>query len=263
MIGMFLNGGLGNMMFQIAALEDMGRRSGLETWYPDVDSRLRQLMQTADHSQKASEYTGIFRNFNWHKNADKIPDGPMIRNYCPVPHKYINFRPVDNTIYSGYFQSEKYFNREHILKLFEPERYISGILEQYDFSDSCSIHVRRGDYTGKYNGIYYLPDRDYYQRAIYKINARRYYIFSDDLRWCAENFNCWEDKKMIFVEDSPQVCLFMMARCTHNIIANSSFSWWGSYLNQNPQRMIIAPHRWYETNRYDSSDIYCNNWTII
>jgi hypothetical protein len=256
MIGCHLQGGLGNMMFQIAALEDMGRRSGFDTCYPDLDKRLLLLMDSASHSQYAFNYLNIFHNFKWHKNYDKAF---VAEKYFSIPHRYVLIEPVDKSLYMGYFQSERYFEREATLKLFEPSDCIEKTLSEYDFTDSCSIHVRRGDYVGRYAGTYAILGSEYYQPAIGMINAKRYYVFSDDHGWCRENF----DYDFIFVDESPEVELFMMSRCTHNIIANSSFSWWGSYLNQNPDKKIIAPSQWYTTTKYSAMDIYCNNWTII
>lgn len=256
MIGVYLNGGLGNMMFQIAAIEDMGRRGGFETFYPDIDRRLNILIDTSGHSPRAFDYTKMFRNHDWYKNSQC--DMQLLRSYV-IPHKYVHIEPCDWAVYYGYFQSERYFGREATLKLFEPAAHIESALSKYDFTDSCSIHVRRGDYAAKYAGVYALLDRDYYQSAIDMIEAKRYYIFSDDHQWCRDNFN----NEFIFVNEDPEVELFMMSRCTHNIIANSSFSWWGSYLNQNPSKIIIAPSSWYLTTRYSAMDIYCNNWIII
>lgn len=257
MIGCRLQGGLGNMMFQIAALEDMGRRSGLETCYPELMERLALLISSADHSQNAMDYLGIFENFKWNKNLDN--DLRFKYSYM-IPHEFVNIEPRDSSIYMGYFQSEKFFNREETLKLFEPAAYIKDILNIYDYENSCSIHVRHGDYVGRYNGTYAIMPIEYYEYAIKLVQADRYYIFSDDLPWCTKVF---KGDNNIFVSDHDYVELFMMSRCTHNIIANSSFSWWGSYLNQNPDKKIIAPSEWYTTTKYKSWDIYCKNWTII
>ena len=257
MIGIYLNGGLGNMMFQIAALEDMGRRSGLQTCYPGLDERLAILIKTANHSQNAFEYLEIFKNFDWYKNYQ---DQPVFKHTFNIPHKYVRIEPMDESLYYGYFQSEMYFDRDTTLKLFEPAGHILEVVDKYDYTNSCSIHIRRGDYVGKYKGVYYVPDCDYYNAAIDKVKASHYFVFSDDPEWCYANF---EGDDFTFVGEQDYVELFMMARCTHNIIANSSFSWWGSYLNQNPDKKIIAPSSWYLTYKYSSMDIYCNNWIII
>ena len=259
MIGIYLNGGLGNMMFQIAALEDMGRRSGLATFYPDLDERLDILMETSDHSQNAREYLKIFRNHDWHKNCSE--DLQMMRSY-QIPHRYVKIEPTDWSVYYGYFQSEKYFSRKETLELFETAGFIEQRLSKYDFTDSCSIHVRHGDYTKKYAGTYAIMNDDYYQEAIFRmkdLGCKRFYVFSDDREWCRKYF-CDE---FTIVYEPDYVELFMMSRCTHNIIANSSFSWWGAYLNQNPGKKVIAPSSWYLTTRFSAMDIYCNNWIII
>lgn len=257
MIGGLLAGGLGNMMFQIAAIEDMGRRTGFDTCYPDLYSRLGLLINTADHSSNAMDYLRIFKNFQWDKN---LLNSLTFDHTYNIPHKYVNIEPMDSSVYIGYFQSEKYFDREETLKLFEPADYITEILDSFEWNNTCSIHVRHGDYVRKYNGIYSIPSMDYYKAAMDTVNAEQYFIFSDDLPWCAKMFN---GDEFMFVSDHDFVELFMMSRCKHNIIANSSFSWWGSYLNQNPDKKVIAPSEWYITNKYSSWDIYCKDWKII
>jgi len=257
MLGCRLQGGLGNMMFQIAALEDMGRRSGFETCYPERYGRLALLIQSADHSSNAMEYLRIFKNFQWDKHLDKSLT--FERTYS-IPHEYVNIKPTDSSVYMGYFQSERYFEREATLKLFEPAGFITEELDSMDFSDACSIHIRHGDYVGKYNGTYFIPSMDYYNAAMEEVKADRYLIFSDDLPWCTQVF---KGSQYMFISDHDFIELFMMSRCKHNIIANSSFSWWGSYLNQNPDKKIVAPSSWYTTYKYSSMDIYCNNWIII
>lgn len=257
MIGGILAGGLGNMMFEIAAIEDMGRRSGFETCYPQLYERLALLIRTADHSSNAMEYLNIFKNFKWDKHLDKY----LTFDYSySIPHKYVNIEVRDSSLYTGYFQCERYFNREETLKLFEPADFITEILDSFNWNNTCSIHVRHGDYVGRYNGIYHIPSIEYYKAAMEEVKAERYLIFSDDLPWCTEVF---KGDQFMFHSDRDYVELFMMSRCRHNIIANSSFSWWGSYLNQNPGKKVIAPHSWYETYKYSSMDIYCSNWIII
>lgn len=253
-----LRGGLGNMMFQIAAIEDMGRRTGLETIYPNVNNNFAELIKYASHSKGAFDYLKIFKNFNWYKNKDKEYVFTQLKS---IPHKYIQIKPEDNTIYDGYFQSERYFNRAETLKLFEPANFIVEEVEKWSVKDTCSIHIRRGDYINKYKDTYEEPGMEYYLEAIKYINAKQYYIFSDDLPWCVDNFS---ESHFIYVGCLPDyMILFLMSRCKYNIIANSSFSWWGAYLNQNPDKKVIAPSKWYKGYKYSAMDIYCDNWKII
>lgn len=239
MVSVNLKGGLGNMMFQIAFVEDLARRGGFEVRYPDIVPVFYTLLLSG-HSQNCYDYLHIFKNFDWKKNKDK----PMPNRYVSIPHHYEHIEPVDNMIYDGYFQSERYFDRAETLKLFEPNFEIPEMKE-----DSCSIHYRKGDYITTYANTYEILSNDYYEMAtkIIDINPYNYYHFSDDF----------------LSTDNDYTEMFMMSKCTHNIIANSSFSWWGAYLNQNPDKKVIAPAKWYKPeSRYKADDIYTSNMII-
>ena len=239
MVSVNLKGGLGNMLFQIAFIEDLARRGGFEVRYPDIDEIFQQLLKSG-HSQNCYDYLNIFKNFDWKKNQDK----PMPNRIVHIPHHYEHIEPVDNMIYDGYFQSERYFDREETLKLFEVNFDIPEMKK-----DSCSIHYRKGDYITTYTNTYEIPSSDYYEMAtkIINIDPYNYYHFSDDF---ISEYNDYTE-------------MFMMSKCTHNIIANSSFSWWGAYLNQNPDKKVIAPAKWYKPGcKYSAKDIYTSNMII-
>jgi hypothetical protein len=155
------------MLFQIAAIEDMGRRSGLQTAYPNVDKNVEDLKkpQACSSYYKADEYFGILKNFDWHKNLNGDTHADKTIN---VPFTYTPIVPQDYTKYVGYFQSELYFqDRDFILNLFEPADYIKKRIADYKDvigTNKASIHVRRGDYL-KLNTIFNVLDIDYYVRA--------------------------------------------------------------------------------------------------
>lgn len=242
MVSVNLKGGLGNMMFQIAFIEDLARRGGFEVRYPDIDDVFQTLLKSG-HSQNCYDYLHIFKNFDWKKNQDKSMPNRIVH----IPHRYEHIEPVDNMIYDGYFQSERYFNRGETLKLFAPNFIIPSIDK---CGDTCSVHFRKGDYLTTYINTYeQLGDR-YYEEAtkIINIDPYNYLLFSDD-----------------FYEEYPDyIELFQMASCSHNIIANSSFSWWGAYLNQNPNKKVIAPAKWYKPGcKYTAQDIYTHDMIII
>jgi len=251
MVSVNLKGGIGNMLFQIAFIEDLARRGGFEVRYPDIDNVFQTLLKSG-HSQNCYDYLSIFRNFDWRKNQDK----PMPNRIVHIPHHYEYIEPVDDMIYDGYFQSERYFDRGETLKLFEPAEFIKRNIK----INSVSIHVRRGDYISKYSDTYEELTSDYYIKALKEIGKyNEVYVFSDNKIWCVDNFpfDC------TLPNNSDYVQMFMMAQCRDNIIANSSFSWWGAYLNQNPDKKVIAPAKWYKTDRYSAKDIYTSNMIII
>jgi hypothetical protein len=265
MITAELQGKVGNMMFQIAAIEDMGRRSGLQTAYPHVDENIDALKkpQACSSEFNGQKYFGMFKNFDWHKNlsGDTHADREV-----HVPFEYLQFHPRDYTCYIGYFQSELYFqDREFILNLFEPALYIQEALEEYRDVigvNKAAIHVRRGDYI-KLNHIYKVLDIDYYSfamRMLRTIGVKEYLVFSNDTEWCKENF---KGDQFTFIKDDNLVELFLMSQCAHNIIANSAFSWWGAWLNSNPSRRVIAPKTWFTSSTPDSRDIIPQSWTKI
>ena len=93
-------------------------------------------------------------------------------------------------------------------------------------------------------------------------NCENFIIFSDDIKWCKNNFI---GDKFTFIEgEKDYIDLWLMSLCNHNIIANSSFSWWGAWLNQNPNKKVIAPINWFgPEKKLNPKDIYCKNWIKI
>lgn len=168
------------------------------------------------------------------------------------------FHQNHDCYYDGYWQNERYFKtiRPEILKAFTPKtiseqnaQFCDEIIKQHK---CASIHIRRGDYVNHplYGGI---CDKAYYQRAIAYLqehtNCDFYCIFSNDIEWCKKNLaNLLNGKDVVYVnwnkgKDSYQD-MFLMSQCNYNIIANSSFSWWGAWLNNHEDKLIICPTKW-------------------
>ena len=178
-------------------------------------------------------------------------------------------------IISGYFQNEKYFKdisdviiKDFAFPIFADDSNIQ-ISDKIQKTNSVSIHVRRGDYCGNslYDGI---ATTDYYRNAVNYILKHVenpvFYIFSDDINWCEQNleiqnehyFINWNKGKNSFRD------MQLMSLCKHNIIPNSSFSWWGAWLNQNQEKIVIAPSKWINDNSgLDFSDIIPSSWVRI
>ena len=174
----------------------------------------------------------------------------------------------NNFIYlDGYWQNELYFSdiRELLLRELSPISSMNDLgnayLEPIKNSNSVSLHVRRGDYLNLKNvGVL---DVDYYMKAVEYIrtNVEKpiFFIFSDDLEWCKNSLGFLEgciyvDRTQTEIDD-----LKLMSFCRHNIIANSSFSWWGAWLNQNPKKTVIAPKGWL-LNVPGSSNVILSDW---
>lgn len=176
---------------------------------------------------------------------------------------------LNNKYFQGYWQNENYFKMiENIIrKDFRFKKELNKkslkILKRIKEENSISIHIRRGDYLKypQYQGVCTL---EYYNKAINyiknKIENPKFYIFSNDLEWCKEQFS----ENYIFInfnkgEDS-WMDMYLMSECKHNIIANSSFSWWGAWLNQNIKKIVITPNEWTK-NSEDSKEIISLKWT--
>lgn len=259
MVSCRLGGGLGNLMFQIAGTEYISKSSGFESGYWNIDSVFRGLNGgyiNADMNH-ANDYLNIFKNFHWPKCNKPATE-------VHVPFHYVPIEIKDDIEYVGYFQSEQYFpDRDFILNLFQPSEMVNIKLSKYNKileGNTCSIHIRRGDYLKAKNSIHAVRDLTYYQKGINAVGeVDRYLIFSDDLDWCKENFI---GDKFTFIENEKDyVELFLQSQCNHNIISSSSFSWWGAYLNNKPHRKIVGPNEWF-TNCM-KNDIVPKGWITI
>ena len=177
----------------------------------------------------------------------------------------------------GYWQSYKYFDKyfdiirsEIAIKHLNSHEY-DYYLKLISAHKSVSLHVRRGDYISNLDAYRYhgLCDINYYTEAIHliknKIGDANYFIFSDDLQWCKREFIGDEFTFVEIKECENQALyeLFLMSKCQHNIIANSTFSWWGAWLNNYNEKMVIYPLRWNKSITYGSDDLFPNNWVGI
>ena len=170
----------------------------------------------------------------------------------------------------GYWQNELYFSniREVLLLELSPINSMNDLvcdyLEPIKKSNSVSLHVRRGDYLNLKN--INVLDVDYYMKASEYIRKNiekpTFFIFSDDLDWCKKSLGfldgcIYVDRTQTEIDD-----LKLMSFCRHNIIANSSFSWWGAWLNQNPKKTVIAPKDWM-INDPGSSNVILSDWVKL
>jgi len=255
MISCKLGAGLGNLMFQIAFVEYQGNKTGYPTGYWNADLALEALNNSIHKPDHCNDYLNIFKNFNWHKG-----DKPSVEVFVPFHYEPINIK--DDTYYNGYFQSEDYFpDRDFILNLFQPSEMVNKQLAKYDKileGNTCSIHIRRGDYL--IDSAQVVRGMDYYQKGMDEIGpVDRYLIFSDDLEWCKQNFI---GDKFTFIENEKDyVEIFLQSKCNHNIISSSSFSWWGAYLNNKDNRKIVGPKDWFANLM--ENNIMPDNWIKI
>ena len=140
--------------------------------------------------------------------------------------------------------------------------------EQISSSTPVSIHIRRGDYVNDShtNSVHGTCGLDYYQNAMKLISGRvdkpTFFCFSDDIEWAKNKLHA--QYPIIYVDhnglDNASEDMRLMSQCKHNIIANSSFSWWGAWLNSNPDKIVIAPTKWFQKEDYDTRDLIPAGW---
>jgi hypothetical protein len=213
-----MQGGIGNILFQIATGETW-RKKGYEVYYTHMDENLDFIAKNFVPTRLASEYKDLFPNFDWDKW--KAPAGLKL-DPRGVKFHHNDITPRDGIEFWGYFQSEKNFPDHDFIKwLFTPNESIRQMLTLYDalFTGvTCSIHVRRQDYltlSDYHNNL----TMEYYDKAIWTLQpfkVDKYLVFSDDITWCMENF---KGDKFRFIQENEYMSLFLMTRCSHNIVA--------------------------------------------
>jgi hypothetical protein len=232
-----------------------------------------QLFQIATTISTANRYNTEAKFYKW-KYSDffknKIDQGlnsDLIRDFFIYRESSFNYKNIENRgnmDLLGYFQSERYFmdNPEKVRYYFDfIDELNDGSIGQ-DFN-SCSIHIRRGDYLNV-SDYHPFPGMEYYKKSIYymrDIGVNKFYVFSDDIEWCKNEFKEFLD--LHYIEGNTNIKdLCLMSSCKNNIIANSSFSWWGAWLNKNTDKKIIAPKIWFGPAKKGviTDDLYCEGW---
>ncbi|OGM91147.1 hypothetical protein A2999_01225 [Candidatus Wolfebacteria bacterium RIFCSPLOWO2_01_FULL_38_11] len=282
-----LTGGIGNQMFQYAMARAVAEQNKVDlgidiSWFDRYKNNLTPREYALDDFNISGKLlkTGIF-----YRILSKLS---FLENIRPPQRKYyikekqiFHFDPevfkISGNVYlDGYWQNEKYFKdiEEIIRKEFTLKnpfnKIISGIAEKISETNSVSLHIRRGDYvkdkiTNQLHGVCSL---DYYLNAINrileKVSKPSFFIFSDDIEWAKNNLKLNYSTFFIsdnLIKDSEE--LVLMSKCKHNIIANSSFSWWGAWLNQNPQKIVIAPKQWFKDSSIKTDDLIPDSWQRI
>lgn len=254
MIHVLLKGGLGNVMFQIAA----GYSHAIK-----LKTSLK-VVKPALHFSHGDVYT------KYKNNILAQIEFINVSNYLLYKEPFFHYTrlPLHSPItLDGYFQSEKYFvdYRDDILNLFKfPKKVILYTKKKYQNllnNPLISLHVRRGDYL-KFPGVHPLCTLEYYKQALSKLpDINKVLIFSDDIEWCKQNFI---GDRFIFIQEEDYISLYLMSLCDYNIIANSSFSWWGAWLNQNPNKVVIAPKLWFGLkSNHNINDLIPSSWIKI
>lgn len=250
-----LLGGLGNMLFGLAT-----------TYAVSIDYNLNPSLYLNHkgylHTKPENYLNNIFRNFKIIENIDDY----LVFNETTFSYNQINIPSDKNILLFGYFQSEKYFlkHRNKLLSLFSPTLsildYINLNFKNLLSLNTVSLHIRRGNYLGV-SHIHPPCDLDYYHKSINKFKNHVFLIFSDDMKYCKENF---VGNQFYFIENQTDIIdFYLMSMCKHNIIANSTFSWWAAWLNNNNNKTVIYPSVWFGENMYDTKDLCPDTWIKI
>lgn len=286
-----LEGGLGNIMFQYATGRRLALKNGVDLkfevsscWTNPLGDYSLSLEAFNIDIQNNLVAEREFRRYDRRRErTGKI--GLIYNPFFADPDKYVrekgfNFEPRvlelgDNVFLHGWWQNEKYFSdiRVVLLKDFSLKNPLSRQGEktavQMKSCNSVSVHVRRLDYVTnpktklKHGSL----GKDYYDEALSRISSRfgdlTLFVFSDDIPWVKENMQFpFEAHYVEGNMDKPHEDMFLMSQCRHNIVANSSFSWWGAWLGTYPDQMVIAPNKW--TNyKDDGNDRVPERWIKI
>ena len=275
-------GRFGNQIFQFASTLGIAEKLGFEARFPlencfnysesgPLDPVTRRCMPVKCDLLDAFEIDPKYFIPQRHINSE--------RTYSEDDFAY-NAQTeslLDNTGIYGYLQTEKYFShcRDLILSQLnfkapyraEASEYMENIRKGSKLLKTVSIHVRRSDYL-------MFPDHhptcssEYYEKATSYMREKlegsdiKFLVFSDDIEWCRGEFT--GNEYQIVDINNPFSEMYLMSICDHNIIANSSFSWWGSWIGDNTDRIVIAPSKWFgHLIQKNTSDVYCKNWKTI
>ena len=265
-----ITGGLGNQLFQYFFARSL-----------NIKFRCNVVLDISDFTSNNKS-----RSLNINNLDLKLPflkKKMFFKDFFSSDKKEENLFKFDEKIfnerfdnYTGYWQSYKYFIDNWYL--FKEEINLDKFntdpetLNQINISNSVSVHVRRGDYINNLKVSAFMGNLklDYYNYAIDLAQKQMknpiFFFFSDDIEWVKNNFT---GKNFYFVKNDydnfklPFKDLLLMKNCKHNIIANSSFSWWGAWLNENPNKIIFAPKYWTSKIKTSTTDLTPKEWKIL
>jgi hypothetical protein len=273
-------GGLGNQLFQYAAARHLAlaNRAELKLDLRAYGPRTLRRFELGAF-RIAGTRVGALERLRFRTKLWRGADAKYLRephfHYWP---SLLQFRSAF-ILMDGYWQSEKYFSDvEEIIRseivLREPLRVEARRLaDSIETTQAVAIHVRRGDYVSDpvVRRVHPVQPVSYYRSAVDFLLRRGvsnpwFYLFSDDPDWCRANIEI-PAHPVTYVADyqvgSSVAELELMRRCRHHVIANSSFSWWGAWLAEHREQIVVAPRQWFSTGARDTRDLYPAGWTLI
>ena len=293
MILVKLQGGLGNQMFQYATARRLAEKHStilkldltefesyklrkydlhcFHIWeYLATESEIDDIVYSHNILNKFKQKVSLKLGFKKYKNSNWIIE------------KQFQFDPKileapNNVLLYGYWQSEKYFadisdilRREFVIK-YQQDPLSQKLAEFIQSTESVSLHVRRTDYVQNAvtNEMHGTCDQAYYDRCVRYIGDRvsnpHFFIFSDEPQWTKDNLKLGFPTTIVDCNDSSRNYedLRLMSMCKHNIIANSSFSWWGAWLNPALNKIVLAPQKWFKDETINTKDLIPEQWIKI
>lgn len=285
-------GGLGNQMFQYAAARALA--IDRKTWvyldpsflYEDAKGRWTQrdyalapfdIKYKFERSGRIKLLRALNGNSTWRKLSDSKFWFFPYRNFIEGTAGYdsrLNQYP-SNTYLQGYFQSEKYF-MHHAKQIRQDFSFLepavgqnADLLKRIQSENSVSVHVRRGDYVtlAAANNFHGTLPLEYYAAASEYISNKAngklsFFVFSDDPEWVKGNLKLPGESTYIDWnrEGKGYEDLRLMSTCRHHVTANSSFSWWGAWLGENNDKIVVAPQKWFADPTSVTSDLIPETW---
>lgn len=268
MIVTILEGGLGNMLFQLCFTITQSKKYGADFYFLNYENNCQDIHYR--HNANSEVYhTTIFRNIPL--QSPPVLTIPQIMPTCPFEYSEIAYEPGCYNIYKGYFQSEKYFeDSSAVLKelLVPSEAVVLNIKQRYEYlfeEDCVSLHIRRGDYLhlGDHHPV--LPLSYYHESLEAFPEATKIVVFTNDIPWCQEVF---KDSRFVFIREPDWYSLYMMSFCPNHIVANSSFSWWGAKLAEwnfgNENTKVFRPNPWFGPEvKHNLCDLVPERWQKV
>ena len=254
-----LMGGLGNQLFQISHALCQGFKNKVDCFF------LKESWTPGEGNQTSFYVDNIFRNINFIDSYDR---DLHIVNEATWNSPDVNVPPNTSISFEGYFQSSKNFfgYDNEIKKIFEPSSIflekIKIIYPNILNEKTVSIHVRRGDYL-MLSDVLPVLDISYFIHCLESVkDFEMVYVFSNDKTWAKENFKSEKFTIVDKLQDYEE--LWLMSLCKINIISNSSFSWWGSFLNTNKEKRVFSPDLWFgPSGVHPHYNIFEDSWDKI
>jgi hypothetical protein len=268
-------GGLGNQFFQYAAARQIALRQRVPL---KLETRGFRFSKYAAHPYALDKFNVADERahpFDYLRLAPRTILRRVLVRERPNGFNENLEHIQDDVILVGYWQDPRYFSgignvlRSEFTLRKPPSSRSAQIAEAIQGEESISIHIRRTDYVRNPRNVEIFEEcpMDYYRDAMNLIAERcsnpHYFVFSDDPDWARANLRV-NGRLMTFVTHNDTGAahedLMLMRQCRHNIIANSTFSWWGAWLNDNPQKIVVSPRKWFKNNRGQENDLLPSEW---